>query len=91
MCGMQKHNEESGLFGIFTNLQKKDQQKIERQTALMKSLADRMVEQQKTKTAQEENKIKTIKIIVIGFATLIIVTAIIIAVVKLKQNQIKPN
>lgn len=87
MCGVAQHSEESGLLGeIFMGFQKKGQQKIERQTELMKSLAEQKVERQRLETVKEQNRIKTIKIIVIGFATLIIVTAIIIAVVKLKQK-----
>lgn len=90
MCGMNGHNEESSLFGeIFAGFQKKGQQKTENQTTLLKGMMEVQAEKRRLATEKEVNRIKTVKYVVIGFSALIIVVAIIVAVVKLKQNKTK--
>lgn len=88
MCGMNGHSEESGLLGeIFTGFQKKKTQKLDNQTALVKGMMEVQAEKRRLATEKEVNRIKTVKYVVIGFSALIIVVAIIVAVVKLKQNK----
>lgn len=90
-CG-SSYNEESGILGeIFTGIFKKGEQKAASQTETLKGLMALQAARQEAATKkyalEQENRIKTIKIIAIVFGVIIVAVAIVIAAIQLKKQK----